>query len=201
MITVFRSFSPDNNNALKFVKSEDIPFVEELDSKLFDYFYKKTAVTKHRLTRFGYEGCVSPLYFCENRDTTLFEYSYWLLKNTSELSKGIRVSTLTCKINHENDFEQIDIEGLEVKLRNKIMDISDTNYRNAHTWMTGLKKIPDVIAYNSIRDPSPGGKNFSIYSGNIEDISILKTSVVNFDKARPDSVQFIDGKRFITPIR
>lgn len=201
MITVFRSFSPDSNNALKFVKSEDIPFVEELESKLFDYFYKRTIVSKNRITRFGYEGCISPVYFCESKDTTLFEYSYWLLKNTSELSKGIRISTIKCKINHTNDFQQIDVEGLGSGLRNQIMDIADPNYENAHTWMKSLTNLPDLITYNSIRDPSPGGKNYSIYSGKISDISFVSTSIVNFDPSHPDSVRFLDEKKYIKPIK
>jgi hypothetical protein len=196
---VFRAFSHEVNNSLKFVKQEDLPYMDELESKLFDYFFKRTLITKDRETRFGIEGNPALLYFCEDKLTTYYEYGYWLLKTPKILAKGVKVSLISCELSHEDSALIINIETLDVNLKNKIMDINDKSYIGAHAWIKNMSPRPDLIIYNSIRYTAGDGRNFAHIRGHIDDISFVEFETAILNNQQENTLDLLKSKRKITP--
>ena len=150
------------------------------------FFYNyvcKQPVDAGSVTRFGFFGCpIRPLYLCEMEPTTLFEYAYWLLKNPSDIHKGIKAYTYEIEMEKKLNF--IDVEQLQEK--SQIMDLSDTQYQNAHGYIKKLDSLPDYIRYGSIRNPTPGGTNYAYYYGNIEKYKITKILTITQSHSSPD---------------
>lgn len=196
---VYRAFSLEKNNALKFVKQEDLQFVDELEEKLFGYFFNKTIITKDRETRFGIEGNPSLVYFCEDRLTTYYEYAYWLLKTPNILSKGVKISVMSCTILHKEEAIIKRVEDLDEHVKNKIMDISDRNYINAHKWVKEMSELPDLIIYNSIRYSLGAGKNFAHFEGVIKDIAFVDFDTAILRDKNENCLELLKAKQRIIP--
>lgn len=141
------------------------------------------------ITRFGYKLCRQrPLYLCEVRDTTLLEFTYWVLKNSHELE----ISPIRAYI-YEVDME---IKKNIIDLTrhsdcNTIMDLRDTEYKNAHSFVKGLAELPDYIIYPSVRTSDAGSLNYSFFSGEIEKFSIVSILTISKDNKKPKDRVFI----------
>lgn len=171
---------------------------------VFYNYYCGLPVDKTCITRFGYLNCPKrPLYLSEVLDTTLYEYTYWLLKNSHELNIGpIRAYIYKLDMSKmENSINLINHPDIK-----KLMDIVDVNYTNAHMFMRNLQVLPDFVIYPSIRTPHNGSINFAYFNGDIDDHSICSILSISKDNKQPtDRVHIVsnDGtiNKFYKPVK
>lgn len=176
-MALYRTFSVmRHTNILKFVQPGDLAAVKNFIPKedIFYQYLSGKAVTSDCETRFGYVGCpVRPLYLSESKETTYYEFAYWLLKKPSEIKNGVRIATVEVDIEAFN--LGIHVNDLNIPLRTEVLD--HTTYYHAHEWVKSLDPLPENIVYPSVRNPQAGGTNFAIFKGTLSEHKFL-----NFDE-------------------
>lgn len=173
-------------------------------SDIFYNYYCGLPVDHTCITRFGFLNCSQrPLYLSEVLDTTLYEYTYWLLKNSHELNLSpIRAYIYKIDMSKMGNF--IDLTN-HPDLK-QLMDMSDVNYTHSHSFMKNLQNLPDFVIYPSIRTPHIGSLNFAYFRGSIDDNSICSILSISKDNKHPtDRVHIVsnDGgiNNFYKPLK
>ncbi len=149
--------------ALKFVKrTQNISSLIRLlsTSEMIDeVFHRPLPISKTHESRFAPEGfSKNVLYSSDQKETTLFEYGYHLLKNSSLLNIGVYANIYS--LNLLKRFSFLDVSQLPYA-----SDIlSKSSYLKAHTWIQAqdLNSL-NVIQYPNVHNPDPGGLNFAIF--------------------------------------
>lgn len=154
----------DNAPALRFVKrARDIASVIKLlgtKEMIDDVFNRPLPILKIYESRFGPEGfSKNILYTSEKRDTTLYEYGYHLILDSSLLNRPVYASTYRLSLKTKN--KPIDVQ----QLPSAAQVLSRTSYNASHAWIRTIDAATlDVIQYPNVRDPNPGGLNFAIFN-------------------------------------
>lgn len=154
-----RTLSP----SLKFVtNSRAIPGVVRLfgsKEMIDDVFSRTLPIPSQYQSRFGPPGFwKNVLYSSETKRTTLFEFSYHLLKNPINHDKAINASTFELNLITSNRPIDVSQEANLSQILNR------TNYQDAHVFVNhqNFNQL-DIIKYPNVRDPQLGGINYAIF--------------------------------------